>query len=85
MPSRYRMLPYDLHCPYFDVEVNTGQLRKAAAIYIDSVEEKNYWISLQLLIFPLKLGRADKVIGSIIIHEVKIDSYTIFLKTPKIL
>lgn len=48
------------HCSYFDVEVNTGHPRKATAVYINCVEGKITG-SFQLLIFTLKLGRANKV------------------------
>lgn len=54
-------LDMQTHHPYFDVEVNTGNPRKATAVYINCVEGKITG-SFQLLIFTLKLGRANKVI-----------------------
>lgn len=74
-----------LHSPHCAGEVNTGQRRKAAVRYIDSVEEPKLLDLAELLIFPLKLGKASKVSGSTTFHGVKSDSYAPFKTTVKML
>ena len=59
-------------------EVTAAQLRKAVVGCIDSVEEPKLLDLSQLLIFPLKRGKANKVSGNIVFHGVKSDSFALF-------
>lgn len=64
-------------------EVDAGQLRKAAVGYIDSSQKLRLLDLSQSLIFPLKLGKANKVGRSTRFHGVKSDSYTLLETTGK--
>lgn len=66
-------------------ELNAGQLRKAAIGYIDSVEEPKLLDLSELFIFPLKRGKTNKVIESVVFHGIKSDRYALFNTTVRML
>lgn len=63
--------------------LHAGQLRKAVVGNIDSVWELKLLDLSQLLISPLKLGKANKVGASTIFHRVRSGSCALFKTTLK--